>query len=85
MSVNIVRPFTRRRMQIRSRTSAALAMSIMGELGGQFVAPRTWYGNIYLTAYGDSHRITERVRQANKRVSVSRKVRQKPREGLCSR
>jgi hypothetical protein len=41
---NPVRPFTPRRMQIKSRTLTALATSITGELGGQFVAPRTWYG-----------------------------------------
>ena len=52
-------------------------MSIVGELGGQFVAPRTWYGNLYLTVYEDSHRMTERVRQANKRVPLSGEVRQK--------
>ena len=68
---NIVKPSMRRRIQIRSRTSAALAMLIMGELGGQFVAPRTWYGSLYLTSYEDSHRMTERVRQTNKRVSLS--------------
>ena len=86
--VNIVRPFMRRRIRIRSRTSAALAMSIVGELGEQFVAPRTWYGNLYLTAHENSHRMTERVRQANKRVSLFRKygkIRQNPWQGLCSR
>ena len=51
--VNIVRPFTPRRMEIKSRTSIALAISITGELGGRFVAPRTWYGKSQSTAYED--------------------------------
>jgi hypothetical protein len=51
--VNIVRPSTLRRMQIRSRTSAVLAMLITGELGGQFVDHQIWYVNCKWTAYID--------------------------------
>ena len=43
MSVNMVRLFMPRRMQIKSRTLALLAMSITGELGGPSVALRIWY------------------------------------------
>ena len=51
--VNIVRLFMPRRMQIKSRISALLAMSITGELGGQFVALRIWCGTFQVTPYRD--------------------------------